>query len=258
MRRAFDGGTLALDGIDVDLVEGSFTAILGPSGCGKSTLLRLVAGLDAADSGVVQVDGVDPAVHLARARQDVRAPVGFVFQDAQLLPWRTALDNVALPLELRGTGRALAREQARIALGEVELDEAIGRYPQELSGGMRMRVSIARALVTQPRLLLLDEPFAALDEQTRQRLDERLRAVWDCHRMTILFVTHSLAEAVFLADRAIVLSPGPARIVMDRAIDLPHRRSSSLRGERAFSDLEVTLYAALEGTSLKKREILSA
>jgi NitT/TauT family transport system ATP-binding protein len=176
--------------------------------------------------------------------------VAFVFQDAHLLPWRSVLDNVALPLELRGVSTREARDRARGPLGDVELDDALDRFPDQLSGGMRMRVSIARALVTEPRLLLLDEPFAALDELTRQRLDERLRALWmqraAARGMTILFVTHSLAEAVFLAQRALVMSKRPGRVVLDHPISLPAERGGEMRTSLPFVENTGILYRALE------------
>jgi NitT/TauT family transport system ATP-binding protein len=226
----FGDGTAALDGIDLEVGPGSFVAILGPSGCGKSTLLRLVSGLETPTTGMLSVRG-------RRA---------FVFQDAHLLPWRTVVDNVALPLELRGTPRSEARRLAEGPLADVELSDALGRFPDELSGGMRMRVSIARALATDPELLLLDEPFAALDELTRQRLDERLRALWAKKRTTILFVTHSLTEAVFLAERAVVLSKRPGRVVLDREISLPQERTGKIRTDVAFARETALLYEALE------------
>jgi NitT/TauT family transport system ATP-binding protein len=169
-----------------------------------------------------------------------------VFQDAHLLPWRTVLDNVALPLELRGVGRAEARQRARAPLADVELADSLARFPDQLSGGMRMRVSIARALVTEPKVLLLDEPFAALDELTRQRLDERLRALWAKRGMTVIFVTHSLAEAVFLAERALVMSKRPGRVVLDHAISLPGVRPGALRTSLPFVENTSALYQALE------------
>jgi NitT/TauT family transport system ATP-binding protein len=224
----------ALDGIDLSIDEGSFVALIGPSGCGKSTLLRIVAGLDVPDEGTVLV----PAL--------ARGEVAYVFQDAHLLPWRSVAANVALPLELRGVPREEREAKVKEALEEVELSDAASRYPAELSGGMRMRASIARALVTRPKLLLMDEPFAALDELTRQRLDERLLAVWREHRFTVLFVTHAIFEATFLAERAVVLSGRPARIVHDGAVDLPPLRTAATRGEPAFAREAGTLLASLE------------
>lgn len=233
-RRFADGGAV-LDGLDLDVAAGSFVALLGPSGCGKSTLLRLVAGLDAPDAGTVTLEGAT-----------TRARVAFVFQDANLLPWRTVLDNAALPLELSGVPAEQRREAARRALDEVGLAGATTQLPHELSGGMRMRVSLARALVTQPDLLLLDEPFAALDEMTRQRLDDQLRELWARLGLTVLFVTHSVDEAAYLAERAIVLSARPARIVSDHLLDLPRERAVTLRTEPAFAREARALRAALE------------
>jgi NitT/TauT family transport system ATP-binding protein len=237
----FGDGTVALDGIDLEIEKGSFVALLGPSGCGKSTLLRLISGLETVSHGTL-------AVECARANPSAQASagIGFVFQDAHLLPWRTVLENVALPLELAGVPRSKAEERAVKCIADVELDEAARRFPDELSGGMRMRVSIARALVTEPPLLLLDEPFAALDELTRQRLDERLREVWVRRRMTVVFVTHSLSEAVFLAERALVMSRRPGRIVLDRTVELPWERLGSLRTDVAFARQTALLYEALE------------
>jgi NitT/TauT family transport system ATP-binding protein len=234
VRRVFDPDVVAVDGVDLEVPAGQFLAILGPSGCGKSTLLRLVAGLDRADGGEVKLDGTR-----------VGHEIAYVFQDAHLLPWRNVLHNVDLPLELMGVGRDARDAAARKAIEQVGLADAIQRYPAELSGGMRMRVSLARAIVTDPKILLLDEPFAALDEITRHRLDEQLRALWQRRGMTVLFVTHSTAEAVFLAERAVVLSARPARVVGDYAIDLPTQRTAMLRGEAIFAEHTRVLYEAL-------------
>ena len=237
VRRAFDSGVVALDGIDLDISAGEFVAILGPSGCGKSTLLRLIAGLDRPQAGTVDVRGAGP---------DRRFDVAYVFQDAHLLPWRTVLRNVALPLELMGVDKARRDGAARAAIDQVGLTDAIGRYPAQLSGGMRMRASLARALVTRPKLLLLDEPFAALDEITRHHLDAQLRRLWADERMTVVFVTHSTAEAAFLAERAVVMSRRPGRVIEDRRIGLPPDRDSLTRGTAAFAEETHALYAALE------------
>lgn len=232
VRRQFDGGVVALDGVSLDVEAGEFVAILGPSGSGKSTLLRLIAGLDCPQAGTVVVD---------------RPHLAYVFQDAHLLPWRNVLHNVSLPLELRGVGRETRLGVARGAVEQVGLADAIDRYPAQLSGGMRMRASLARALVTDPSLFLLDEPFAALDEITRHRLDEQLRDLWARRRMTVIFVTHSINEAVFLAQRAIVLSSRPGRLLLDRRIKLPDERTEELRTTAAFAREAHALHIALRG-----------
>ncbi len=252
VRRVFPGGVVAVGGVDLSIARGSFTAFLGPSGCGKSTLLRMIAGLDEPSSGTISVGaGEAPAGESARrdgaaSAPDARVPIAFVFQDAHLLPWRTVLDNAALPLELGGVPRAERHEAARAVLADVGLADAATRIPAELSGGMRMRVSLARALVTRPRLLLLDEPFAALDELTRNRLDDRLRDLWRERGTTVIFVTHSITEAVYLAERAVVFSRRPATIVADHTLDLPPDRAAPLRGEPAFAREVRRLQEALE------------
>ncbi|HKE13862.1 MAG TPA: ABC transporter ATP-binding protein [Kofleriaceae bacterium] len=228
-----------LAGIDIDVPASQFVALLGPSGCGKSTLLRLVAGLDGAEGGSIVVGG-----RPVRRREHPDA-VAFVFQEAHLLPWRTLVRNVLLPLELRGMGRAESRDRALHMLEKVGLADARERYPSQLSGGMQLRGSLARALVTEPRLLLLDEPFAALDEITRQRLDDLVHELWRERRFTALFVTHSLREAVFLARRAIMLSRRPARVVSDRAIDLPADRAAELRVSPEYGELVERLHQDL-------------
>jgi NitT/TauT family transport system ATP-binding protein len=242
VRQEFDSGVVALDRIDLDVRDGEFLAILGPSGCGKSTLLRIIAGLDRPTAGTIFVaPGRTSAPAGGR-----RADIAYVFQDAHLLPWRTVLRNVALPLELMGVPKEARLETSQRAIEQVGLGDAAGRYPNQLSGGMRMRVSLARAMVTHPKLLLLDEPFAALDEITRQQLDEQLRGLWAARGMTVIFVTHSTAEAAFLATRAVVMSPRPGRIVLDRSIELPQGRDGLLRATPEFAQQTRFLYEALE------------
>jgi NitT/TauT family transport system ATP-binding protein len=226
--------------MDLDVAAGSFVALVGPSGCGKSTLLRLVAGLDRPDAGTLTFS---PALDRTPG---ARTSIAYVFQDAHLLPWRSVLDNVALPLELAGVPAAERHAPAHALLKEVGLGDATSRYPAELSGGMRMRVSLARALVTRPRLLLLDEPFAALDELTRNRLDDQLLALWKELGMTVLFVTHSLSEAAYLAERVLVLSRRPARVMLDRQLDLPRERLPALRADAGFAREMGLLLQALE------------
>jgi len=243
VRRVFPGGVTAIDRADLQISPGEFVSILGPSGCGKSTLLRIIAGLEKPDAGTVAVTGQHaPATPEA-------ADVAYVFQDAHLLPWRSVLRNAELPLELMGADRAPRREAAKQALTQVGLADALDRYPAQLSGGMRMRVSLARALVTKPRLLLLDEPFAALDEITRQRLDEQLIKLWQDFGMTVIFVTHSTAEAAFLSQRAVVMSRRPGRVILDQRLDLPARRDVSTRSDPRMVAATKIIFDALERES---------
>ena len=237
LRRVFDSSTVAIEKLDLGIGPGEFVAILGPSGCGKSTLLRIIADLDRPTSGSVEIRG---SLQNARGRG-----VAYVFQDAHLLPWRRVIDNVALPQELLGVSRSQRREAAMNAIERVGLAEAAGRYPAQLSGGMRMRVSLARALITDPKLLLLDEPFAALDEITRQQLDEQLRDLWMRSGMTVLFVTHSIGEATFLAERAVVLSRRPARVMLDHRLSLGAHRTAELRASAEFARETGILFEAL-------------
>jgi NitT/TauT family transport system ATP-binding protein len=234
IRRTF-GDLVVIDDLTLDVAAGEFVAILGPSGCGKSTLLRVVARLIAPDSGALNIT---PSAE--------KPQTAFVFQDAHLLPWLTVLENAALPLELMGMGRAERLECARRILAEVGLSDAESRYPAQLSGGMRMRVSLARALITEPRLLLLDEPFAALDEITRFRLEVRLRDLWMERAMTVIFVTHSITEAAFLADRAIVLTRRGCHIRLDRRLALPRIRTNEERLSGQLAGEMHTLMAAME------------
>lgn len=235
VRRVFQE-LVVINDMDLTVEAGEFLAILGPSGCGKSTLLRIIARLAAPDGGSVRLDPAgDPY------------QTGYVFQDAHLLPWRNVLDNVVLPLELMGVQREESCSKARLALANVGLQEAEARYPSQLSGGMRMRVSLARALVAEPRLLLLDEPFAALDEITRFRLDVQLRDLWISRRMTVIFVTHSISEAAFLADRAVVLTRRGGNIKLDHRLSLPESRTNELRTDpRLAAEMKILLGAMEE------------
>jgi NitT/TauT family transport system ATP-binding protein len=228
----FPGGTEALRDVTLRVRAGEFVAIVGPSGCGKSTWLRLVAGLLGGGQGELLVRDQNP-VSARRSGNEL----AFVFQTPTLLPWRTVEKNIRLPLELRGMANEEGRARVDELLALVGLDEFRHAYPHSLSGGMRMRVSLARALVTRPRLLLLDEPFAALDDITRQRLNEELLTLWQRDRVTALFVTHNVGEAAFLAERVIVMSPRPGTILHEIEIPFPHPRSPGLRGEPEFARL---------------------
>ena len=216
----------ALDHIDLAIEPGQFVAIVGPSGCGKSTALGLIAGLMPASSGEIVLDG-----------ETVRRPhprVGVVFQTDLLLYWRTVMDNVLLPVEIKGGDVRASAARAEALLGQVGLAGFARKYPSELSGGMRQRVSICRALIQDPGLLLMDEPFGALDALTREQMIMDLQAMWLSVRNTVLFITHSIDEAVFLADRVIVMSPRPGRIDLDLTIDLPRPRRWAVHGEPRF------------------------
>jgi NitT/TauT family transport system ATP-binding protein len=219
-------GVLALDRVDLAVPDGQFVSVVGPSGCGKSTLLSLVAGLRQPTSGAVLCDGEPMTAPMPRK-------VGMVFQEANLLPWLSALDNVAFPLKLRRVPRRERLEAARRMLELTGLAGAEDRLPHQLSGGMKQRVAIARGLVQNPGVLLMDEPFASLDEQTRMVLGDELLRIWSETKKTVLFVTHSLNEAVYLADRVTVLSARPGRVLDDVAVDLPRPRTfAATTGER--------------------------
>ena len=222
--KRYANGTLAVQGVDLAIGQGDFVSLLGPSGCGKSTLLRMVAGLIAPSSGRIEVAG-------GAATGDV----GFVFQEPTLMPWSTALRNVMLPLRLAGVGRAEAEARAADALASVGLAGFERAYPRALSGGMRMRVSIARALVTRPRLLLMDEPFAALDEITRFRLNNDLLTLWERDRFTAIFVTHSVFESVYLSRRIVVMAARPGRVVESLAVDAAYPRDEEFRTSAAYA-----------------------
>ena len=238
--KRFASGLEALGGVDLAVARGEFLSLLGPSGCGKSTLLRIVAGLSEPTSGscVLNLGGKDgdatPTGH-----------IGFVFQDPTLMPWSTVLGNVELPLRIKGHVGSAERDRAAAALRAVGLAGFERSYPHQLSGGMRMRVSIARALVTDPELLLLDEPFAALDEITRMALNDDLLRLWEAHRPTILFVTHSVFESVYLSTRIAVMAPRPGRIVADLPVGLAQSRDRAVRTSPAYVAMCETVSGAL-------------
>ena len=212
--KTFATGTVALDGFDLDIRNGEFVSLLGPSGCGKSTALRIIAGLSEPTQGTVAW----PAGKPLRAHS-----IGFVFQEPPLMPWTTVFDNVFLPLRLAGQPRAAVSKRVMESLGQVGLADFANAYPRELSGGMKMRVSIARALVTNPSLLLMDEPFAALDEITRFKLNDDLLTLWRALGKTVVFVTHSVFESVYLSQRVVVMTARPGRVAGTVAIDAPNR-----------------------------------
>ena len=224
------GAFSALEGVSLAVPRGKFVAIVGPSGCGKSTLLQIVGGLAPTTAGEVTIDGVP----ISGPRPD---QIGIVFQEPLLLPWKSALENVEFPLALRGDPKDARRARARELLALVGLSDFADSFPHQLSGGMRQRVAIARGLVRHPGLLLMDEPFAALDEQTRTRMWGELLQIWAASRATILFVTHSLIEAVYLADEVLVMAAKPGRIIERLAVDLPRPRTLDMLGSPALGAL---------------------
>jgi NitT/TauT family transport system ATP-binding protein len=229
----------ALSDIDLDIAEGEFVSLIGPSGCGKTTLMRVIADLEKISAGQVLVNGVSP--HDARLARSY----GYVFQAPALFPWRTVLANVTLPLQIQGKGRAEAKAIAQEHLERVGLKGFEGKYPWQLSGGMQQRVSIARALSFEPRILMMDEPFGALDEITRDRLNEQLQQLWQRERRTVVFVTHSIAEAVYLSTKIVVMSPRPGRIVKVIDSPLPDDRHLGLRDTAAFVEVAHAVREAL-------------
>jgi len=236
--KTFDSGTVALDGFNLDVRTGEFVSLLGPSGCGKSTALRIVAGLSTASEGTVEApDG----------------NIGFVFQEPTLMPWASVAANVRLPLKLAHAGDAQAKAAVAQALARVGLTEFSDAFPRELSGGMKMRASIARALVTEPQLLLMDEPFAALDEITRFKLNNDLLRVWQELRRTVIFVTHSVFESVYLSQRIVVMTPRPGRVFAEIEVPAPYPREDRYRMSPEYAgycrQVAEALEAAMGGAS---------
>src|SRR6202158_4436114 len=231
LTKRYAPGQTVLDSVNFTISKGEFVSLIGPSGCGKSTALKLISGLVLPTGGTISIDGMTP--------QDAREIISFIFQDATLLPWRTVQQNVGLGLELEGASDKQRKEKTSRLLELVGLQHMANAYPRELSGGMKMRVSIARALATSPRLLLMDEPFAALDEMSRDRLNEEVLRLRAGQKWTAVFVTHSVEEAVFLSTRIVVLAPNPGRIHAEFPVDLPAPRTAELRTTPAF-DSHVT------------------
>jgi ABC-type nitrate/sulfonate/bicarbonate transport system ATPase subunit len=236
VERRFDT-TLALQATDLDVEENAFITILGPSGCGKSTLLRIVAGLDVQTAGEVTLEG--------RRINGPGADRGMVFQSYTLFPWLTVLDNVCFGLRERGLPRDQQLDIAHGFLAKVGLKGFANHYPKQLSGGMQQRTALARALANNPRMLLMDEPFGALDHQTRELMQELLLGIWEAERKTVLFVTHDIDEAVFMGTRVVVMSARPGRIKLDRTVPLEHPRHYSVKTTPAFSSLKAELTEAV-------------
>jgi len=225
--KTFGNDVVALRDVDMTIRQGDFLSLLGPSGCGKSTALRLIAGLSTPSSGLIDWRGPPMG----------KTDIGFVFQEPTLMPWASVFDNVWLPLRLQGVARDAARERIAAVLEQVHLTGFEDAVPRELSGGMKMRTSIARALVTRPRVLLMDEPFAALDEITRSRLNNDLLELWEAERFTVIFVTHSVFESVFLSNRLIVMSAKPGQVFDEMEVDAPYPRDEAFRTSDRYTHL---------------------
>jgi len=239
LTKSFRTGVTALENIDLEVAPREFVSLIGPSGCGKSTLLRIIGDLVTPSSGTIRVNG--KTAHQARLDRDY----GMVFQEATLMDWRTVEKNVSLPLEMMGWDRAQRKARVAELLQLVELTGFEGHYPWQLSGGMQQRVSIARALGFEPRLLMMDEPFGALDEITRDRLNEQLNQLWRRDKRTVVFVTHSIAEAAYLSTRIVVMSPRPGRILKQITSPLPDERHLGMRDSPEFVAVAHELRQAL-------------
>ncbi len=242
--------TVALQATDLEVSENDFITILGPSGCGKSTLLRIVAGLDTQTSGEVLLDGK----RIAGPGSDR----GMVFQSYTLFPWLTVLDNVCFGLRERNLPRAEQLDIANAFIGKVGLRGFEQHFPKQLSGGMQQRTALARALANNPRMLLMDEPFGALDHQTRELMQELLLGIWEGERKTVLFVTHDIDEAVFMASRVVVMSARPGRIKLDRTVSLPHPRHYSMKTTPVFSELKAELTEQVRAEVIASQQLQAA
>lgn len=225
VNKVYSNGTVALQDMNLTIGEAEFISLVGPSGCGKSTALRLIAGLGKMNSGSIQLGDAHQKPELA-----------FVFQEAALMPWANVVENIRLPLKLAGVPKRESRAAVQEAINLVGLNGFERSYPRELSGGMKMRVSIARALVTKPNIMLMDEPFGALDEMTRSKLNTDLLNLWQEKRWTVVFVTHNIYEAVYLSNRVIVMAPRPGRVVADIAIEAPYPRTEDFRTSRICNE----------------------
>ena len=237
VEKRYDNGTLALQDVNLIVGEREFVSFLGPSGCGKSTALKMIAGL---------LDVTAGRIAWADSAADHAKDISFVFQEPTLMPWAKVFDNVWLPLRLKGISRAQAQGQVDAVLAKVGLSQFANVYPRELSGGMKMRVSIARAMITQPRLLLMDEPFAALDEMTRFKLNNDTLALWTAQQFTTIFVTHSVYESVYLSNRIIVMAARPGRVIADLKIDEPYPRGDAFRSTPRYAQWCVEVSQALQ------------
>ena len=237
VEKRYDNGTLALERVNLKVGQHEFVSLLGPSGCGKSTALKMIAGLSPVTAGsIVWSDSIG----------DHAKDISFVFQEPTLMPWTKVFENVWLPLRLKGVSLETAKPMVNAVLEKVGLSQFAHVYPRELSGGMKMRVSIARAMITKPRLLLMDEPFAALDEMTRFKLNNDTLALWQAQQFTTIFVTHSVYESVYLSNRIIVMAARPGRMIADIAINEPYPRTDSFRNTSRYAELCVKVSQALQ------------
>jgi NitT/TauT family transport system ATP-binding protein len=239
--KVFSNGTLALKDMSLDVERGEFLSLLGPSGCGKSTALRIIAGLGAASSG-----SIDWPTSQLNSKGIPQGDIGFVFQEPTLMPWSTVFGNVYLPMKLQGISKSEARDRVMATLAEVGLADFAEAYPRELSGGMKMRVSIARALVTKPKLLLMDEPFAALDEITRQKLNDDVLRLWRQSGVTVIFVTHSVFESAYLSNRIVVMKARPGQVYADIPLSTVTHRDSHYRTSEEYRAMTDKVSRALQ------------